>query len=125
MHRAARPSSGCGRRPSPPSSSPIAVRIGPGLHDRVDPQVRARAVRGAAGDLDLRPHEPLVRDDQLELGGLGHDRGVGADRGSDLLHAEARVLLVGDRGDDDVPREPESAASRQAISAAATPAFMS
>jgi hypothetical protein len=79
----------------------------PGLHDRVHAEVRARAVRGPAGDLDVGPHESLVRDDQLELGRLGDDRGVGAGRPEHLLDADARVLLVGDRGDDDVPGQAE------------------
>jgi hypothetical protein len=44
---------------------------------------------------------------ELELGRLGHDRRVGPQRAQDLLHAEARVLLVGDRGHDDVAAQPE------------------
>ena len=51
-----------------------------GLDDRVDALLVARAVRRAALDLDLDPHEALVGDDQLELGRLGDDRGVGACR---------------------------------------------
>ena len=74
----------------------------PGLDDRVDALLWPRAVGGATADLDLDPHEALVGDDQLELGRLGHDRRVGADGGQHLLHAEARVLLVGHGGDHDV-----------------------
>ena len=120
-----RPSSGCTFAPSAASSSARRDEERPGLDDRVDSEVRPRAVRGAPGDLELEPDEPLVRDDELELGRLGHDRGVGAHRLEHLLDPEARVLLVGDRGDDDVARETQRAASRQAIRAAATPAFMS
>ena len=76
------------------------------LHDRVNAQVGPRTVSRASGDLDLAPDEALVRHHQLQLGRLGHDRGVRADPAQHLLHAEARVLLVGDGGHDDVPGEP-------------------
>jgi hypothetical protein len=77
-----------------------------GLDDRVHALQRSRAVGRAAGHLDLRPHEALVGDDQLELGRLGHDRGVGLHRAEHLLHAEAGVLLVGHGGDHDVAAQP-------------------
>ena len=70
--------------------------------------------------------KPLCATHELELGRLGDDRRVGPHVPQDLLHAEARVLLVGDGRDDHVARKPEpSRASRQATSAAASPAFMS
>jgi hypothetical protein len=78
-----------------------------GLDDRVDAEVRPRAVRGAPRHRDLRPHEPLVRDRDLQLGRLGHDRGVGAHGAQRLLDADARVLLVGDGGDHDVAGQAE------------------
>ncbi len=65
-------------------------------------------MRGAPGDLELEPDEPLVRDDELELGRLGHDGGVRAHRLEDVLDPEARVLLVRHRGDDDIARETQS-----------------
>ena len=73
-----------------------------GLDDRVDAEVRARPVRRAPFDLDPRPDEALVRDGDRELGRLGDDGRVGLDGAKHLLDAEARVLLVGDRRDDDV-----------------------
>ena len=48
------------------------------LGDRIDAELRLRAVRGMARDLDLEPGEALVRDAHLERRRLGHDRGVGA-----------------------------------------------
>ena len=96
-----------------------------GLHDRVDAQMRSRAVRGAPGDLELGPDEALVCDDELELGRLGHDGGVRVQRPEHVLDAEARVLLVRTAATTTSPRSPSRPASRQATSAAATPAFMS
>ena len=84
---------------------PDCRQDGAGLDDRVDAEVRPRAVRRAAADLDLRPHEPLVGDDDLQLGGLGHDRRVGVDHLEDFLHSDARVLLVGDRRNQHVAGE--------------------
>ena len=120
-----RPSSGCSRSARPRVELAERDEDRAGLDDRVDAEVRARAVRGLAGHLDLRPDEALVRDGDGELGRLGDDRGVGLHRAQRLLHADARVLLVGDRGDHDVAGQALRAASRQAISAAARPAFMS
>ena len=78
------------------------------LEDRVDPQVRPRAVRRTPGDLDLAPHEALVCHRELQLGRLGDDGCVGGDAAQRLLDAEAGVLLVGDRGDHHVTRQRES-----------------
>ncbi len=85
------------------------VEDGAHLQDGVHSELRSRAVRGLARDLDLEPAEALVRHRDLELGRLGHDRGVGRHRSKHLLHAEARVLLVGHGGDDDVACEPARA----------------
>src|ERR671938_1900672 len=76
------------------------------LHDRVQTEVRPRAVRGPARDLDLEPDKALVRYHELQLGGLGDDRRVGAYHAEDLLDSEARMLLVGHGGDDHVACEP-------------------
>jgi hypothetical protein len=59
-------------------------------------------VSGAAGDLELGPHEPLVRDGDLQLRRLGDDRGVRADGAQRFLDSEAGMLLVGHGGDDDI-----------------------
>ena len=59
------------------------------------------------GDLYLQPDEALVGDDELELGGLGDDGGVSSHCSEHLLDPEARVLLVGYRGDDHVTSEPQ------------------
>ena len=62
-----------------------------------------------------RPHtsisdhtKPLCAIDELELGRLGDDRRVGAERLQHLLHTKARVLLVGHRGHDHVAGEIEA-----------------
>ena len=78
-----------------------------GLDDRVDAEVRTRPMGRTARDLDLRPYESAMGDHELELGGLGDDRRVGAQGGENLLDAQARVLLVRHDGDHDVAREPE------------------
>ena len=78
------------------------------LHDGVDAQVRPRAVRGTAGHLNLAPNEALVGHHQLQFGRLGDDGSVRRDAAQRLLNAEARMLLVGDRGDHHVPGQPES-----------------
>ena len=72
--------------------------------DRVDAEVGARAVRRAAGGLDLPPGEALVRDDDVEPGRLGDDARVRAAAREHRLDADARVLLVGDGGHHDVAR---------------------
>ena len=78
------------------------------LDDRVDTEMRARAVGRAARHAHFAPHEPLVRDRDLQLGWLGDDRRVGVHRAQHLLDAEARVLLVGDGGDDEVAGEAQA-----------------
>ena len=94
------------------------------LRDRVDPEVRARAVRRAADRLDLDVDEPTVRDGDLQLRRLGHDRGVRR-RDCDRLRADARELLVRDGGEDDVAAEPRRPASAVASMHAARLPFMS
>ena len=89
------------------------------LRDRVDPEVRPRAVGGTPVDLDLEVDEATVRDGELQLGRLGHDRGVRANARRDRLGADARELLVRDRGEDHVARgargaSPSAVASMQA-----------
>ena len=46
------------------------------LRDRVDAKLRPRAVRGPPVGLDLEMDEAAVRDRDLQLGRLGHDRRV-------------------------------------------------
>src|SRR4029450_3426254 len=78
--------------------------------DRVDAEVGPGAVGGDAVDRDLDPDESAVGNDDGELGGFEHDRGVG-DRPTgvlagvgveDVADSEAGVFLVGDRGEQDV-----------------------
>ncbi len=45
--------------------------------DRVNSQIGPRPMCGNPGGLDLKPNEPLVRDRDIEVGGLDDDRGVG------------------------------------------------
>ena len=53
---------------------------GPHPRDRVDAEIRARAVRGDALGLDLEADEAAMGDGELQLGRLDDDRGVGARR---------------------------------------------
>ena len=70
-------------------------------HDRVAAVARAAAVRGAAFRLHFHPLESLVRDRDLQFGGLGHDAGVGPPRAHERVGADARVFLVDDARHDD------------------------
>ncbi len=75
--------------------------------DRVDAELGLRPVGGEPLVLDAVPGEAAVRERHLEVGRLEHDRGVGAgarvsgcrgvgvDRGQQLLHADGAELLVG------------------------------
>ena len=62
-------------------------------------------MRCAADRLDLEMHEAAMRDGDLHVRRLRDDRGVRAQGGGDGLGADARELLVGDCGDDDVPAQ--------------------
>ena len=77
--------------------------------------------------LDLEPRESLVADRDLQVGGLGHDGAVGAPAGHERVGAEAGVLLVDDRRDDQAARGAARprATTRAASIIAATPPFMS
>jgi hypothetical protein len=70
--------------------------------DRVDAEVGAGAVRGAAPGLELRPCEALVRHAGRQVRRLGDDGRIGAPAAQDRLDPLARVLLVGHGGDDDI-----------------------
>ena len=96
------------RAPSAASSSPSARQDRPGGDDRVDAEVRPRAVRGAAA----RPRSPTTRSPcgrSRSRASVGSVTIAASARTAPqhLLHAEARVLLVGDGRDDHVAREPE------------------
>jgi hypothetical protein len=45
--------------------------------DRVNSQIGPGPMGGNARSLDLEPDEPLMRDRDIEVGGLDDDRGVG------------------------------------------------
>jgi hypothetical protein len=77
----------------------------PGFEDRVAAEVGPGPVRGQSDDLDLGPDEATVRGGDLELGRFGDDRGVNMDPIEDLRRPEARVLLIGDIGDDHLARQ--------------------
>ena len=81
----------------------------------------------AARALDghVEPDEALVGEGELEMAGLGDDRGVGFEVARHLLRAEAGIFLVGDAGDEDVAREAHVARRAAATIMAATPPFMS
>src|SRR5262249_22847573 len=74
-----------GRRPEQLVERPALKTVGklrePRQHrrhrrDRVDAEIRSRAVSCAAARLDLEAGEPLVRDADAFVGRLAHDRGV-------------------------------------------------
>src|SRR5579862_1590773 len=72
------------------------------LRDGVDAEVGARTVRGDAARLDLERDEPAVRDRQLQLRRLHHDRRVRVDALEHGLRSDGAELLVGDEGENDV-----------------------
>jgi hypothetical protein len=72
------------------------------LRDRIDAQMRARAVCCTPDGLDFEIDEAAVSDRDLHLRRLGHDRCVRRHRSCDRLGSDARKLLVGDRCEDDV-----------------------
>ena len=51
--------------------------VGHGI-DRIDAFVRPRGVGGATFDVASPAYDPLVRDDHIQIGRFGDDRGVGA-----------------------------------------------
>ena len=95
--------------------------------DRVDAEIRPRAVRRAAVHLDLEAGEPAVGDGEPLVGRLADDHVIRPRAVRDEpLGAERRVLLVcGARDDDGSRRSPSRSRSRAATSAAATAPFMS
>ena len=95
------------------------------LRDRVDPEMRTRAVRRSPVRLDLEVHEAAMRDGELQLGRLGHDRRIGAQARRDGLRADARELLVATAVRITSPRRPRRAASAAASMHAARLPFMS
>ena len=72
------------------------------LRDRVDAQMRTRAVRRTPDRLDFEIDEAAVGDRDLHLRRLGHDRCVRTHGGCDRLGSDARELLIGDGREDDV-----------------------
>ena len=82
-----------------------------GPDDRVDTELRSGTVRRDPHDVDLGPHESLVRHADGHLGGLRDDGRVGDESGAEMvqnpLDAKASVLLVGHRRDDDIDVETE------------------
>ncbi len=76
---------------------------------RVDAEVRLRAVRRTAGEAHPHESESAQGPGEREAGRLGDQADVGPDaeagqRGDDGLAADARVLLVGDQGEDGTHR---------------------
>ena len=68
----------------------------PHVQNRVDAFGRPAAMSRAPGRVDLRPLEPLVRDGDVEVGGLGDDAGIGSPPCDERIGADARVLFVHD-----------------------------
>ena len=89
------------------------VRIGPAFDDRVHAQVRARAVRRpAAAPRPRTTRSPCARSTTSTSVGSVTIAASARNVPQHLLHAEAGVLLVGDRGDDDVAGQPGAGAPR-------------
>ena len=96
--------------------------------DRILPFRRTTAMRCPASDLHRHPGKALVSNRDRQVGRLGHDRAVCAPVFHERLGADAGMLLVHDRGDDEPARRrfrrvrpPRATASI----IAATPPFMS
>src|SRR5262249_26315338 len=77
------------------------------LRDRVDAEVRSRAMSGDAVRLDLESDGSLVRAGQLQLVRLAHGGGVCAHVLEHGNRPEGSELLVGPRREDDVAGELE------------------
>src|SRR5688500_11514434 len=74
-----------------------------GVHDRIDADVIAAAVGGAAGESDVDPRKSAMSRTDRESCRLGDDRCFGAyARCKEGAEAKAFVLLVDDGGDDDL-----------------------
>ena len=83
----------------------------PHFRDCVDAEVRAGAVRGDAVCLELEAHEAAVRNGELQIRGLGHDRGIGVNALEHGLGPDRGELLVGDGGDDYITAQAPQAGS--------------
>ena len=71
--------------------------------DRIDADVVAASVRGAAPERNIEPRESTVSWTDREPRWLGDDRGFRSDpRRQQSAHAEAFILLVDDRSDQDL-----------------------
>src|SRR5262249_23205359 len=82
-------------RPPPPAPRPHGG-------DRVDAEIRPRAVCRPSRHLDLVRREPLVGDADALVGRLADDRGIGVPLRDEPLGADGAVLLVDDARDEDV-----------------------
>ena len=80
------------------------MRIGPALEMASTPRC-GREPWAARPRTSTSDHTNPLCGINHEVGRLGDDRGVRPHGLEDLLDAEARVLLVGDCGDDDVAGE--------------------
>ena len=80
---------------------------------------------GAAVGLDVEGEPAPMGDAEALVGRLGDDRRVGRPPFEQSLGADARRLLVDDRGHDHVAAEPRRAHSAPALAIAARLAFMS
>ena len=63
-------------------------------------------MRRTAAALDLEPDKSLVGQREAELRRLDDDGRIGVHRFDDRFRADARVLFVGDGGDDDIAAQP-------------------
>src|SRR5579863_9097997 len=83
------------------------------LGDGVDPELRPRAMGGAAADDDFAPSKTFMRDGRLQVTRLADDRRVGAELRDDLFRAEGCMFLIGHAGDDEIAGELRCLRSRR------------
>src|SRR5690242_2273196 len=72
--------------------------------NRIDADVISASVSSASGEFDFTPDKSAMRSANCQPRRLGDHRILGANSlFHESAHAEAFILLVGHRGDDDLP----------------------
>src|SRR5689334_6343141 len=68
----------------------------PHPQNRIAPFRRAASMGSAAACFNRGPREPLVRDTDLQVGGLGNNRAISRPFTNECIRTDARVLLIND-----------------------------